>query len=258
MKNKFNILICCLVGILVLGCSNGNEATKIKKLDPILSLVFLDKTQSVNVNQSYVAEKYKQALVEILENNMQNKGDKLDVYFIHENTSKAKALSLTVRSEMDDLEGVNATDREAIETSFQLSLQKEKSIYLRQLLLKLNQDNTGASNQSTDILASVPIIAKASETGSQVKVYYFSDMIESVKGVNRRDFHIKPPMSNEQAAQEAKVDAKTFENYAIGSPDVMIVSPFEPTASTREHSPFIAYYWQTLFQELGGVSITEE
>ena len=258
MKNKFIFLICCLIGNLILGCNSGKEETKVKKSDPFYSLIFLDKTQSVNVNKTYVADKYKQALIDILEKNMQNKGDKLDVYFIHENTSKAKALSLTVRSEMEDLEGMNATDKEAIETSFQLSLQKEKGIYLRQLLLKLNQHNTGASNQSTDILASLPIISKASESGGQVKVYYFSDMIESVKGANRRDFHKKPPISNEQAEEEAKIDAKKFENYTIGTPDVMIVSPFEPTASTREHSPFIAYYWQTLFQELGGVSLVEE
>ena len=258
MKSKFNTLYICFLGIVVLGCGSGKEETNVKKYDPIYSLVFLDKTQSVNVNKAYVAEKYRQALTNILENNMRNRGDKLDVYFIHENTSKAKALSLTVRSEMEDLEGVNATDKEAIETSFQLSLQKEKGIYLRQLLLKLNQQNTGASNQSTDILASIPIIAKANETGSQVKVYYFSDMIESVHGANRRDFHTKPPKSNDEAEEEAKADAKSFENDVIGNPDVMIVSPFEPTASTHEHSPFIAYYWQILFQELGGVSVVEE
>ncbi len=258
MKNKLLSLFICLFGILILGCSSGKEETKTRTPDPIYTLIFLDKTQSVNVNKAYVAEKYRQAITDILGKNMVNKGDKMDVYFIHENTSKAKALSLTVRSEMEELEGVNATDKEAIETSFQLSLQKEKGVYLRQLLLKLNQQNTGSSNQSTDILASIPIIAKATESGSQVRVYYFSDMIESVKGANRRDFHLKPPTSEEQAETEAKADAKKFENYAIGSPDVMIVSPFEPTASTHEHSPIIAHYWQTLFQELGGVNIVEE
>jgi hypothetical protein len=90
-----------------------------------------------------------------------------------------------------------------------------------------------------------------------VKVYYFSDMIESVKGSDRRDFHIKPPKDDSQAEQEAKADIKKLEKYAIGSPQVTIVSPFEPTASTKENNPHVTHYWQTLFQELGGVSIEE-
>jgi hypothetical protein len=90
-----------------------------------------------------------------------------------------------------------------------------------------------------------------------VRVYYFSDMIESVKGVNRRDFHIHPPTNDAQAEEWAKADLKQVEKYAIGSPSVTIISPFEPTASTKENNPSVTYYWQTLFQELAGVTIDE-
>lgn len=224
---------------------------------PIHTLVFLDKTQSVNVNQNFVQSKYRQALNDIVENNMTNKGDKLEVYFIHENTSKAKALSLTVHSEKEGIENASATDREAIETAFQMALQREHGIFLRQVLSKLNQQNTGASNQSTDIWASLPIIAKAAQDGAQVRVYYFSDMIESVKGTDRRDFHHLPPTSDAQAETWAKADAKKMEQYAIGTPDITVVSPFEPTASTKENNPHVTRYWQALFQELGGVSLEE-
>ncbi len=238
-------------------CGSEKEATKTIADAPVYTLVFLDKTQSVNVNKQYVNEKYRQTLTDIMENNMKNKGDKLEVYFIHENTSKARALSLMIRSEKDNLEGANATDKEAIETTFQLSLQREKSIFLRQLLTKLNQQNTGASNQSTDIWASLPVIAKAGESGAEVKVYYFSDMIESVKGADRRDFHIRPPHDDAQAEEEAKADTKKLQQYAIGAPQVTIVSPFEATASSKENNPHVTHYWQTLFQELGGVTVDE-
>ncbi|CAG5073792.1 hypothetical protein DYBT9623_04924 [Dyadobacter sp. CECT 9623] len=241
----------------LVSCGSEKETDKAIPDAPIYTLVFLDKTQSVHIDKNYVNDKYRQALTDIVETNMRNKGDKLEVYFIHENTSKARALSLTVRTEKDNLEGVNATDREGIETAFQLSLQKEKGIYLRQLLAKLNQQNTGASNQSTDIWASLPVIAKAGESGSEVKVYYFSDMVESVKGADRRDFHIKPPKNDSEAEADAKADTKKLDQYAIGSPQVTIVSPFEPTASTKENNPHVTHYWQTLFQELGGVSVEE-
>ncbi|PWJ56569.1 hypothetical protein CLV98_11163 [Dyadobacter jejuensis] len=247
-----------LLLLLAWSCTSNKDQAPTTPDAPSYTLVFLDKTQSVNVNKAYVAEKYEQALTDILEGNMKNKGDKLEVYFIHENTAKAKALSLTVRSEKDDDYGASPTDKEAIETAYGLSLQKEKRVYLRQLLLKLNQQNTGASNQSTDILASIPIIAKANESGAELKVYYFSDMVESMHGPGRHDFHKSPPVSDEQAATEAKADAKRLEEYFIGTPQVTVISPFEPTASSREHSPHLSYYWQTLFQELGGVSVEEQ
>jgi len=224
---------------------------------PIHTLIFLDKTQSVNINQGFVQAKYRQALNDIVESNMTNKGDQLEVYFIHENTSRAKALSLTVHSEKEGIENANATDRETIETAFQMALQREKGIFLRQALTKLNQQNTGASNQATDIWASLPIIAKAAEDGAQVRVYYFSDMIESVKGADRRDFHHLPPTDDAQAETWAKADAKKMEQYAIGTPEVTVVSPFEPTASIKENNPHVTRYWQVLFQELGGVSVEE-
>ncbi|WP_084439761.1 hypothetical protein [Dyadobacter alkalitolerans] len=255
---QWKLLLLSVIMLSLASCGGDKEQEKPAAPDaPMYTLVFLDKTQSVHVDKAYVNDKYRQALTDIIENNMKNKGDKLEVYFIHENTSKARALSLTVRSEKDNVEGVNATDREGIETAFQLSLQKEKGIYLRQLLAKLNQQNTGASNQSTDIWASLPVIAKAGESGSEVKVYYFSDMVESVKGADRRDFHIKPPKSDSEAEQDAKEDVKQLEKYTIGSPQVTIVSPFEATASSKENNPHVTHYWQTLFQEMGGVSVEE-
>jgi superfamily II DNA helicase RecQ len=249
-----------LIGLasLVSACNFfNNEQTASIPEAPVHTLIFLDKTQSVNINQNFVLAKYRQALNDIVESNMANKGDKLEIYFIHENTSRAKALSLTVHSEKEGLENANATDRETIETTFQMALQREKGIFLRQALTKLNQQNTGTSNQATDIWASLPIIAKAAEDGAQVRVYYFSDMIESVKGADRRDFHRLPPTDDAQAESWAKADAKKMEQYAVGTPEVTVVSPFEPTASIRENNPHVTHYWQTLFQELGGVSLEE-
>ncbi len=250
------IFFCLICLNSACGLLPADEATSAPEA-PVHTLVFLDKTQSVNVNEAFVQQKYHQALSDIVEHNMANKGDKLDIYFIHENTSKAKALSLTVRSEKEGIENANATDREAIETAFQMSLQREKGIFLRQAMVKLNQQNTGVSNQATDIWASLPIIAKAAEGGAQLRVYYFSDMIESVHGPDRRDFHRQPPADDAQAEAWAKADAKKMEQYVLGTPEVTVVAPFEPTASTKENNPHVTRYWQVLFEELGGVGLEE-
>ncbi len=244
--------------MLLFACSNGGEKSKPTIDEPIYTLIFLDKTRSVNINNSFVAQKYQQALSEIIEQNIRQKGDKIEVYFIHENTSKARALNLTVRTEMEDVSASSATDREAAETEFTMALTREKAQIRQRVLQQLNAQNSGSSNQETDIWASLPVIAKANESGATVKVYYLSDMIESVKGANRRDFQVKSPKDNAQADEWAKIDADQLKRYTIGSPDITMILPFEPNASVKENNPAVTQYWQKLFSELGAGTVAEE
>ncbi|GAB2549080.1 hypothetical protein [Spirosoma aerophilum] len=226
--------------------------------EPVYTLIFIDKTRSVNVNKAFVNQKYQQAINDIIEQNIRHKGDKLDVYFIHENTSKARAMNVTVRSEMEDVSAASQTDREAAETEFNLLLTREKAQIRQRVLQQLIAQNSSQSNQETDIWASLQVIAKANESGAVVKVYYLSDMIESVKGASRRDFQVKPPKDNAQADDWAKADAEQLKRYTIGSPDITMILPFEPNASVRENNPAVTQYWQTLFSELGAGAVEEQ
>ena len=240
---------------LALSCSSEKQA---KTPDPAYTLLFIDKTRSVNVDNAFVAEKYEKVINRIIDDNIHQKGDRLDVYFIHENTSKARALNVMVRSEMDDVSAASPTDREAAETEFTMLLNREKSGIRKRVMQQLSMQNTGASNQRTDIWASLPVLEKANETGLRVKAYYLSDMIESVPGPNRRDFQKLPPKGNTEADEWAKTDAKQLSRYAIGSPDITMVLPFAPNASAKENNPTITQYWQTLFAELGAGNVEEE
>lgn len=239
-------------------CSGSNDKSKPTTDDPVYTLIFLDKTRSVNVNKAFVAQKYQQAITDIIEQNIRQKGDRLDVYFIHENTSKARALNVTVRTEMEDVSAASPTDREAAETEFNLALTREKAQIRQRVLQQLVAQNAGSSNQETDIWASLPVIQKANESGATVKVYYLSDMIESVKGTSRRDFQVKSPKDNAQADEWAKADAEQLKRYVIGSPDITMILPFEPNASVKENNPAVTQYWQTLFSELGAGNVAEE
>lgn len=243
--------------IFLYACSSSTDKPA-KTNEPTFTLIFLDKTQSVNVNKAYVGQKYQQAINEIIEQNIRQKGDKLEVYFIHENTSKARALNLTVRSEMDDVSAASPTDREAAETEFSMMLSREKAQIRQRVLQQLVAQNAGKSNQETDIWASLPVIAKANESGATVNVYYLSDMVESVKGNGRRDFQIKPPKDNAQADEWAKADAEQLKRYTIGSPTITMILPFEPNASIKENNPAVTQYWQTLFSALGAGTVEEQ
>ncbi|QKZ11546.1 hypothetical protein [Spirosoma sp. KUDC1026] len=256
------LLLFGLSVVLATGCSSGDEKTKAVVSEPVYTLVFLDKTRSVDVNQAFVAGKYKQALSDIIDQNIRRKGDKLEIYYIHENTSKARALSFTARTEMEDVSSASPTDREAAQTEFELMLKREKATIRQRALQQLAEENEGASNQSTDIWASLPVITKASETGATVKVYYLSDMLESVKAKPgseelRRDFEVQPPQSNAQADDWAMADKEQLKRYAIGNPDITMILPFAPNASAKQNNPAVTQYWETLFTELGAASIEE-
>ncbi len=247
-----------LLLLLLLCACSSNKDKPAKTDEPTFTVIFLDKTRSVNVNKAFVARKYQQAINEIIEQNIHQKGDRLEVYFIHENTAKARALNLTVRSEMEDVSAASPTDREAAETEFTLLLNREKAQMRQRVLQELAEQNTGSSNQATDIWASLPVLAKANESGATVKAYYLSDMVESVKGSSRRDFQVKPPKDNTQAEDWAKTDAKSLKRYEIGSPDITMILPFEPNASVKQNNPTVTQYWQTLFNELGVASVEEQ
>ncbi len=246
---------------LFIGCTTDKAKTA-RPEEPVHTLIFMDKSLSLHPNQAYASEKYDQVLDDIVTNNIRTTGDRITVHFIHENTAKARALSLTVRSEMDNVSNASPTDVEAAEVAFDLSLQREKTRFRQQLQSKLAQINKGLSNQRTDILASIPLIADAGAEGQPVKVYYLSDMVESMptrtgNADQQRDFHKTPPATENQADEWAKADAKQFGDITLGSPEIYIALPFEPTASRKINNPTIARYWQTLFDVLGAGNVEE-
>jgi hypothetical protein len=258
-KHKFvQILLSFSLLFFIVACGEKKAQTteQNKANSPsIYTLIFIDKTASVDVEKPFVAQKYQQALTSIIEQNINKAGDKFEIYYIHENTSKGRCLSLVCRTDMDNTEGMNATDIEAAKTSYDLSIRKERSFVTKQAFTRLNAQNESTSNRETNILSSIPIIAKASERGAMVKVYYLSDMVESVK--SGRDFQIKPPKDESEAEAWAKTDAERFKNYALNSPDISMILPFEPTSSIKENNPTITFYWSKLFENLGVMSVQE-
>jgi hypothetical protein len=221
----------------------------------IHTLIFIDKTASVDVQKPFIAQKYQQALTSIIEQNFRKAGDTFQIYYIHENTSKARTLSLVCRTEMEDTEGVNATDLEAIKTSYDLSIRKERNFVTQQALSRLKAQNDNASNLETNITASIPVIAKLAENPGDVRVYYLSDMVESVK--NGRDFQVRPPKDDAEAEAWASADAAKLKSYQLSGPEISMILPFEPTSSSKENNPTVTHYWQKLFESLGVMSVNE-
>ena len=243
--------------VLLAACSDKKERTGNVPDEPNYTVFFIDKSLSNN-SLSEARTTYERVIREAIVENVHQKGDKVEVYFVHDNTAKARALSLTARTELPNTEGTSPTDREAAQTDYELQLAREHATMQRQILIKLDQPNDNLSNQHTDLWGSLDVLARADESGKQVRTYYLSDMVESMNGPGRRDFHKTPPASNQQADDWAKTDAKRLaDQYAIGSPKIRLVLPFAATASARENNPTITRYWHTLFETMGATEVVE-
>ena len=250
------LLLLCL--ILLAACS-AKKDRPVATDEPSYTVFFIDKSLSNQPGgvKSEAHTTYERAVREAIDQNVHQKGDRVAVYFVHDNTAKARALSLTARTPLPDLEGASPTDRDAAQTDYELQLTREQASLQRQVLAKLDQPNAGHSNQHTDLWGSLDVLAQANESGRTVRAYYLSDMVESMTGPGRRDFHKTPPATTAQADEWAKTDSKLLgAQYAIGSPRIRLVLPFSATASAQENKPTITRYWHTLFEALGA-EVTE-
>lgn len=253
---KFHLLVLVIVlGLSGCGTSGTDEKSTPDKIKPIHTILFIDKTESVSVSNPFILNKYKNVIKSIVDLNINQAGDQLEIYYIHENTSKARCLNVFARTAMESTEGMNATDLEANKNSYDLSINKERKNIYNMALQKLMVENSGASNQETNVGVSVPLIADAVAKSDDVRIYYFSDMIESVK--SGRDFHTTPPSGSEQANEWAKTDAGKYKDLNISPAVITVILPFEATSSSKENNPHVTEYWKSFFGQLGVNQISE-
>lgn len=252
------LIITLATSLALLSCGSGEKDSSIdtkaiKRNNH--TIVFFDKTQSVNVDDNFVRTKYQSALKNLIDENIQSEGDEFEIYYIHENTAKAKVLSLAARTLKRNSEGLNATDLEAAQTNYDMSIGKERRMILDLAVQKMLEKNSGASNAETNISASVPLLSEALDGKKAVKAYYFSDMVESLK--KGRDFHKMAPISHDQAEEWAKADAGNYKLYNLINAQISIILPFSPNSSSQENNPNVSDYWKVYFETLGASGVRE-
>lgn len=253
MRKQLKYYFVIIPASVLLNCSDTGKKYQEVEEQKNCSMIFIDKSVSVNANKKFVNEKYTKIINQLINENVKAKGDKLEVYFVHENTGKGKAAEVVCRTERGDFVGASSTDSEAISTEYSMSLEKEKSIFKKIVFTQLAFQNTSSSKNNTDLWAALPLIDKAVAKGYNVKVYFLSDMVESMKAENRRDFHANPPADDAAAMGWAREDVVAMKPNLtnIGLAQIFIAKPFEPTASRKKNNPAVSAYWQRLFLELG-------
>ncbi len=224
------------------------------------TLIFIDKTVSVKTEDDFVKKKYEKALEMLVRHGIRKQGDKIDLYFLHENTARGKVFSYTCRIAMPDTMGMNPTDVAMAKSNYGLMLRKEKRKVLERCLKALDMPNENYSKLYTDLWASLHIIDKRRARlpfDAHVRVCYLSDMVESMPGSGRRDFFKKPPYSQKQAVQYAEEDLQQFADLELAGIEVFYVLPFSPTTPASQNNPWIITYWETIFQSLDVADFAE-
>lgn len=109
----------------------------------------------------------------------------------------------------------------------------------------------------TDLLGTLEVLSEelAGATDHAVKrVYYFSDMFESMTGPGRRNFDHRPPRNAAEAREWARIDADFARQELIIEPDRfkdVHVRVLADRFANRSAADYVKMYWLTLFEELG-------
>lgn len=248
----------CSFALIALWACTSQEPQKIttesKAPNNIYSLIFIDKTVSVSLQDTFTRAKYEKALQDIINQNIRQKDDKIEVFFIHENTSQAKVFVQTAKTQMKDTTNLSPTDIRVIKNNYQVALKKERSRMLHKCKDALLNPNTTFTKQYTDIWAVLPIIDKRNakkKENTQIKVYLLSDMVESMPGLERRDFYKRPPFSKQEAQLWAEKDAQKFADIELDEVEMYYLLPFSPLSATSQNNPNVLSYWEALFSKLG-------
>lgn len=234
-------------------CLEGNKANT-------HLMIFMDKTLSVQPDETQI-KTFQTKLNELIKEEMSIKGDRTYGLFIHGNT-------LGVSPFFDDtfkescpqgLSKLGGFDREAKISEYtgaRSLFRRNCNDALNRSLQTINPDNT---KNETDLWGCLEAMSKffaAAQTGEEEKIAIFiSDMVESSRGSNRRDFHRKPPASKAEAENMAVADAQwIIENLAVSKKNLegTTIRIWAPVSTTEANSfQFLKYYWERLFEEFG-------
>lgn len=132
---------------------------------------------------------------------------------------------------------------------------------LRRGFLTINDENTFAG---TDIWSTFELMSrffKDSSAESKKVVFYVSDMKESTKNPNGRNFDRKLPKDQHEAQKWALVDAdkirKAYKINQVALQGVSVYLLFPEAQLTATNRAQMRYYWESLFGALGITEVEE-
>ena len=253
-----------LAFLFVSTCGNNEKISTAASSHPGCDwiLVFLDKTLSVN--DEAILNKHKEAASDLLTNLLDTTGDRIAVHYIHGNSAGVTAaISHHFQGLYPDektLAKLGKISQNKKIKVFRDTIQLQRDDIQTRFSQAFSVSNTEQTNLQTDIWASLETISRffsenTLNEGDRKWVLFISDMEESVKGSDRRDFTKSAPNNKEEAIAWADEDIKIIRQLYEIKPEAFqhIRLKVYLTRDNLKENNFqhVRYYWEALFNSLG-------
>ena len=219
-------------------------------------LVLIDRSGSVHFDASKVSK-----LIAPQINSMHVAGDALGVAYIHSQTNaNAEQLSVEAALPTDYATRGGATQQNMM-MEFDEQLQEELSrmnTKLRKMLAQAADVNVRQSSDIWGSLATVDTFFRNASVNDNCMVFIISDMVESMSGKERRDFHVKHPQNDATTLKQmAATDVPKIRSIyglngkmPLAKVDRLTVL-FPASGVQQSQNNAMTQYWTTVFELLG-------
>lgn len=245
--------LCPILFLFITAC--GNDCNPVA-IPCHKSIIFLDKSISVNGQDARMTAGLEETLNPFLESVISNPGDMVEAHFIHGQSIGAKMLFQKIWLEQPPCEAEMGPDSYKQEKeAYQLRLKKYRSAILNDLLDCMHHKINESVVHETDILGTLEIISDFSKDRNAADpstILYISDMVHSQKAP--RDYLTSPPKDRAESETCAKQDLKWLEtNHKVDASrfenlDIKVWFTGGNYATTQNEQ--MRYYWSTLFDNL--------
>jgi hypothetical protein len=210
-------------------------------------------TQDATRSQSLFAD----SLARIVQARLPRPGDRLSLFIVHQKTlSKADRIDITNTIEAR-AEREFDTDQALEDARFKKAQQQ----FLRRATDRLQafvrtEPVPDAFARWTDLWGTLGVASDAfrGDTTARRRIYYFSDMFESMPGADRRNFDRSPPTSRAQAERWGQADASRLSDLMVLRPERLRETHIRVILgdlATKPHAQDVKFYWLSLFEALG-------
>jgi hypothetical protein len=256
-----------LIAVLTLlasvpGCGGGGEPTSaLEPPAPRRTLVFVDRSASTG-DYAEAQQLFADSLDRVVRAYLSRPGDRLSAFIVHEKT-RSKAYRLDLTNDVSPPEGAEFDDEQALR---QARFKRETASFLseaskRLQAFALEEDGGAAFADHTDLWGTLAVASEELAPAEARKadappprLYYLSDMFESMPGPQRRNFDRSPPTSRTEARRWARTDAKALQQTMTVRPDRLRqarVRVLLGTLATKAHAQNVKVYWRELFEQIG-------
>ena len=271
MNLRATIVLSALI-ILLLGCKDNKET--VSSNTPVgtvlaepekeylqekkYTLLLIDKT--ISSETGALDEKYEEKVAELVKTNFNFYGAVFQGSFIHGNTLGVPPFVVEVfgLKPEEGLEEMPKIKRVQAENKYEAQVKNRQDSLLATLKDNLLLTPGESTKKHTDLWGAFELMStffQKNKDGSTKEAVFISDMMESMPGKGRHDFHKKLPKNKQEAEQLARKDTRwilanfSINKQALKGVQVKVWPPIDPLQTSEFR--FLRYYWDTLFNEFG-------